>query len=69
MEKYRDQKIIKLAYSLDESANMLGVSKGHIRNEHVRGKLQLIKSGRRTLILAEELKRYLKELSEKEYQP
>lgn len=38
---------------------MLGLSIGHLRNEHKRGRLQLIKSGRRTLVTEEELERYL----------
>ncbi len=58
--------ISKLAYSLEEVARMLGVSKGHLRNENTRGKLNLLKSGRRTLITATEISRYLAELEEGE---
>ncbi len=54
----------KLTYSLEEAAQMLGVSKGHLRNENIRGKLNLLKSGRRTLITATEIDRYLVELKE-----
>ncbi len=58
--------INKLAYSLEEVAQMLGVSIGHLRNENARGKLNLLKSGRRTLITATEINRYLAELEEGE---
>jgi hypothetical protein len=55
----------KVAYSLDEASAMTGLSKGHLRNENKRGKLELLKSSRRTLILASELNRYLSELKRK----
>jgi len=55
----------RLAYSLKEVAEMLGVSQGHLRNEHKRGKLKFSKSSDRTLILATELQRYLSELPER----
>jgi excisionase family DNA binding protein len=51
----------KLAHSLYEAAELLGVSVGHLRNEYKRGKLRLLKSGRRTLILDRELRRYCEE--------
>ncbi len=55
--------ITRLAYSLDEAAQMLGVSKGHLQNENMRGKLNFLKSGRRTLVTAQEIQRYLSELA------
>lgn len=64
MRKQSNLSVAKLAHSLAEVADMLGVSKGHIRNESARGKLHLLKSGRRTLIMAVEVQRYLSELSE-----
>ena len=57
--------IERLGYSLREVAEMLGVSQGHLRNEHRRGKLKFSKSSDRTLILATELQRYLRELPER----
>ena len=54
----------KVAFSIQEAAANLGVSKGHLRNENKRGKLRFLKCGRRTLILSSELQRYLSELPE-----
>jgi len=51
----------KLAYSLNEAGQLIGVSTGHLRNENQRGKLRFVKSGRRTLIMDEDLRRYLEE--------
>ncbi len=68
MKNKMEKDISKLAYSLEEAAQMLGVSKGHLRNENIRGKLQLLKSGRRTLITATEIQRYIAELAETESQ-
>src|SRR5687768_13380820 len=55
----------RLAYSLKEVAEMLGISEGHLRNENRRGKLVLVHSGRLTRILAEDLQRYLAGLPRK----
>jgi len=52
----------RLAYSLKEAAELIGVSEGHLRNEQRRGRLQFIHSGRCTRILAAELIRYLTQL-------
>jgi excisionase family DNA binding protein len=52
----------KIAHSLADAAQLLGVSSGHLRNEHRRGKLRLVKSGRRTLLMDAELRRYLEAL-------
>lgn len=68
MKNQTKESITKLAYSLDEAAHMLGVSKGHLRNENLRGKLNFLKSGRRTLVTAQEIQRYLSELVELESQ-
>ena len=69
MREGKDQQkrisIDRLAYSLDETAKMLGVSIGHLRNENRRGRLAFTKSGRRTLIMAAELRSYLEELTER----
>jgi excisionase family DNA binding protein len=49
----------KIAYSIKEVAQLIGVSKGHLRNENQRGKLRFIKSGKRILITGEDLHTYL----------
>lgn len=49
----------KMAYSISEAAEMIGVSPGHLRNENRRKKLMFSRSGRRILILHTELLRYL----------
>jgi heterodisulfide reductase subunit C len=59
-----NSKIEKLAHSLRNAAVKTGMSENHLRNEHKRGKLRLVKSGRRTLILEEDLTSYLKALLE-----
>jgi excisionase family DNA binding protein len=64
MDRQKTMELTRLAYSLDEAAEMVGVSKGHLRNEHKRGNLKFMKSGRRTLVLVSEIRRYLAELSE-----
>jgi excisionase family DNA binding protein len=63
-EEHKNLNAERLAFSLDEASASTGLSKGHLRNENKRGKLRFIKSGRRTLILIHELRRYLAELSE-----
>jgi excisionase family DNA binding protein len=55
----QDSKCERMAYSLKEAAEMLGVSQGHLRNENRRGLLVLVHTGRCTRILSEDLKRYL----------
>ncbi len=52
----------RMAYSIKEVAEMLGVCTGHLRNENGRGKLRFVKSNRRILILDSELRRYIDEL-------
>jgi len=55
----------KVAYSLDECAAMLGVSKGHLFNERKRGALFVVRSGKRKILVTrEELLRYLREHTE-----
>lgn len=51
----------KKAYSIQKAAELLDVSIGHLRNEFKRGKIKFVKSGRRTLITDDELRRYLQE--------
>lgn len=49
----------RIAYSINEAAVLLGVSPNHLRNEHLRGKLRILSSGKRRLILDEDLREYL----------
>lgn len=63
MENKEKIEIEKIAFSLEEASEMLGVSKGHLRNENTRGKLKLLRSGRRILIKSSEIERYLESLS------
>lgn len=51
----------KMAYSINEAAELLSVCTGHLRNEHKRGKISFVRSGRRILVLDSELKKYLQE--------
>ncbi|MDQ3821482.1 MAG: helix-turn-helix domain-containing protein [Acidobacteriota bacterium] len=61
MQLKKSISIDRLAFSLAEAAEQIGVSIGHLRNENKRGKLRFIKSGARTLVLAEDLRLYLQE--------
>jgi hypothetical protein len=56
----------RVAWSLAEIAESMNLSIGFLRNEVRRGKLNVKKFGRRTLVLDEELRRYLAEGSPKE---
>lgn len=49
----------KMAYSVEEVAEMTSLSKAFLRLEVRRGKLQIKKFGRRVLVLHSELQRYL----------
>jgi excisionase family DNA binding protein len=51
----------KIAYSIYEAAGLVGVSPNHLKNEHQRGKLRFVRSGKRLLILDTDLRRYLEE--------
>ncbi len=61
MKEQKNSTVKRLAYALGDAAAMIGVSKNHLWNEYKRGKLRLIKSGRRTLVTDVELRRYLAE--------
>ncbi len=63
MKNRAEKEINKRAYSIEEFAYMIGISKGHARNEIFRGNLKALKSGRRILITAEEIQRYLSKLA------
>ena len=49
----------RLAFSLGEVAEQLGVSVGFLRLEVCRGRLRTVHLGRRVLIREEEVRRYL----------
>lgn len=51
----------KIAYSIVEASDLIGVTTQHLRNENQRGKLRFARSVRRILILHTELMRYLEE--------
>jgi excisionase family DNA binding protein len=54
--------IPRKAFSIKEAAEILGgVSVGFLRLESLRGRLQVTRLGRRVLITAQELDRYLAE--------
>lgn len=55
----------RVAWSLGEIAESMNLSIGFLRNEVRRGRLNVKKFGRRTLVLDEELRRYLAEGSPK----
>jgi excisionase family DNA binding protein len=50
----------RIGFSIVEVGTMLGVSKGHVRNEILRGKLRPHRVGARLVVLKSELDRYLK---------
>ena len=54
--------ITRDAESVDECAASLGVSRVHLYNEIRYGKLKARKSGRRTIIIAEDKQAYLRSL-------
>ncbi len=56
----------RVAWSLAEISESMNLSIGFLRNEVRRGRLNVKKFGRRTLVLDEELRRYLAEGSPKE---
>jgi excisionase family DNA binding protein len=56
----------RLAWSIAEFAEALGVSDGHIRNEIRRGNIHAFKSGKLILISNEEAHRYITEGSRHE---
>ena len=55
-----DSQVERLTYSLPEVARKLGVSAAFLRLEAARHKLMLTRLGRRALVRAEEVERYLK---------
>ena len=54
----------RLAYTLDELADALGVSRAFLYRLRGEGKLKMVKLGRRTLVTAEEARRMLADLQE-----
>jgi len=60
----RNEEPKTMAYSPEEAAKVIGLSKAGIYRLLRAGKLRCRKAGHRTLILASELERYLNELPE-----
>lgn len=56
------QVLPKLAYTLDEAAAATGIGRSTLYEDQAKGLLTMRKRGRTTLILAEELARYLGDL-------
>jgi excisionase family DNA binding protein len=52
-------KVERLAWSIDEAAESIGCSPGHIRNLIERGELQSVKIGRRRVVCADSLRALL----------
>jgi excisionase family DNA binding protein len=63
----KTMQIRKKAYSIREVSEITGFGKTHIYEECRKGKIQLRKSGKKTIVLEEELNRYLSALPV--YQP
>jgi excisionase family DNA binding protein len=57
-----DDKIDKMAFSVDEAAMRAGLGRDKIYEALKSGKLEGRRAGRRTLVTAEALRRYLDEL-------
>jgi excisionase family DNA binding protein len=55
-----DQTSERIAYSIPELARRLGVSAAFLRLEGARHKLMVTRLGRRALVRAEEVERYLR---------
>lgn len=49
----------RAAYSMQEAADLLGVSRSHVYNLAERGQLRLVRIGRRTVVPATEIDRLL----------
>lgn len=52
----------RIAFTLDEVAGRLGVTKRHVFRLVERGKLRRVKVGRRALVLAEDLTAFIEDL-------
>jgi excisionase family DNA binding protein len=53
---------MRLAYTVEEALSLLSIGRNKLYAEARAGRLKLRKSGRRTLVLAEDLKAYLSAL-------
>ncbi len=56
--------IEKLAFSIRETCEIAGLSRTYIYAEIAAGRIKPVKAGRRTLILKDELQRWLGSLSD-----
>lgn len=59
MEGDRMEKPPRMALTIKEAAEAMGISAGHVRNRIKRGDLRTVKIGRRVLITTEALKLWL----------
>ena len=57
-----DDKVQKMAFSIDEAAMRVGLGRDAIYGAVRQGKLEAKKMGRRTLVTADALRRYLDDL-------
>lgn len=62
MDRIKDHPAHRVAFSIAEAALMTGVCRDSIYREIASGRLRAVKLGRRSMILADELKRFLREL-------
>ena len=51
--------IAKLAYTVDEAADVTSIGRTSLYADHAAGLIEMRKRGSRTIILADELRRYL----------
>lgn len=57
-----NEQITKLAYSVEEAALLANIGRDKVYSELRNGRLQAKKAGRRTIIPAEALRRYIDDL-------
>jgi excisionase family DNA binding protein len=62
--QYREEHAVmdKLSYSVDEAADLVGICRSRLYEEIRKKKLTALKSGKRTLITAAEIQRWLSAL-------
>jgi excisionase family DNA binding protein len=59
MEKVKMEVRDRLAFSLNEAGELLGVTRRHLEHEAAAGHLRTLRSGRRRLVTTEALRDYL----------
>jgi excisionase family DNA binding protein len=63
MSETRQLEDRRLAYSVEEALSLLSIGRNKLYAEAKAGRLKLRKSGRRTLVLADDLRAYISSLS------